>query len=560
MGNYGDTVLPFSRAMANQLARGVTREPSAETRESAVFFDILGTFLVSYPESLARPLHFTGAAAAAAWALLEWCPGRTADVARLAGWLCLSFVASLVFAMLCGAMLAFSPRALIGHGHPELTPLLFGAPAILGFSLHLHRHWPVKKDGQQEAEVAAAASVVVAAGACVALSLHKDLIMIAYIMFAWSVSPALADMTSRAFPCRLRPTIAVFGHVLPWVLLVQLGFVMLEIFIPLTGRSGTSVPGDVVQAGSFGLLLGLLMALSSRFLVVLPKKGLHRTLRLAFLLGVLMAIGLFPYSGERLKRSFMQHTKRVSMEWNVTSKGLKKIGKAVDSSGIWTVAMDWNGVSTLRDHAPFGLPADSTPIDDWDGLYGNLPHYFPLRPFLAGGTWAPRPAPALPTPLKLKVKREGKTGGAGNQEQLLHISVSGGSQIMLALGPRKAVQKWSLGYLPGGFDAKGAVQRWQHNGSNAEGKFGHDWHLPPARNDCDCFWLFFTEGGKNPAKGQHEAFNFAVVALPGELHLDIWAAHLKTASPEMKEHLSRAPGWMELNAWATELQLHTIHV
>ena len=73
--------------------------------------------------------------------------------------------------------------------------------------------------------------------------------------------------------------------------MVQLGFVMLEIFIPLTGRSGTSVPGDVVQAGSFGLLLGLLMALSSRFLVVLPKEGLHRTLRLAFLLGVLMAIG-----------------------------------------------------------------------------------------------------------------------------------------------------------------------------------------------------------------------------------------------------------------------------
>ena len=42
-------------------------------------------------------------------------------------------------------------------------------------------------------------------------------------------------------------------------------------------------------------------------------------------------------------------------------------------------------------------------------------------------------------------------------------------------------------------------------------------------------------GGRNPAKGQHEAFNFAVAALPGELHLDIWAAHLKAASPEMKD-------------------------
>ena len=36
----GDTVLPFSRAMANQLARGVTREPSAETRESASPLDL----------------------------------------------------------------------------------------------------------------------------------------------------------------------------------------------------------------------------------------------------------------------------------------------------------------------------------------------------------------------------------------------------------------------------------------------------------------------------------------------------------------------------------------
>ena len=89
--------------------------------------------------------------------------------------------------------------------------------------------------------------------------------------------------------------------------------------------------------------------------------------------------------------------------------------------------MDWNGVSTLRDHAPFGLPANSTPVDDWDGLYGNVPHYFPLRPFLAGGTWAPRSAPALPTPLKLEVKRVGPMGQAGDQEQLLHFSVSGGS-------------------------------------------------------------------------------------------------------------------------------------
>merc|ERR1719482_2538898 len=209
--------------------------------------------------------------------------------------------------------------------------------------------------------------------------------------------------------------------------------------------------------------------------------------------------------------------------------------------------MDWTGVSFLDDHSPFGLPENSTVVDDSVGIYGNLPHYFPLRQMLPKGAWAPRAAPLLPSSIALRVQRRASTA---RKHQILDFSVKGGPKLTLVLGPRSAVQSWSLGHLPGGFEVDGAKRRWQQNMSAIGGM---DWEVPPARSDCDCLWIFFTEGGRNPAQGRKESFNFSISVLPGILQVHIGAPHLKATTPELQEQLSRAPSWVDLNAWTTEL-------
>merc|ERR1712232_756063 len=250
----------------------------------------------------------------------------------------------------------------------------------------------------------------------------------------------------------------------------------------------------------------------------------------------------------------MQHTKRVRMSWDLEPTGLKKIGEPVDSSGIWTVAMDWNGLSTIRNYAPFGLPENSTPVDDWDptSLYGNVPHYFPLRAFVGKGTWARREAPDLPSKISLDIYHNIKRDQP--DFRVVHFSIRGGPQLMLALGPRSSIMRWSPGYLPGGFGPKGASRRKQN--VSLAGSEGADFDLPPARGDCDCLWVLFTEGGKPEglAQGRKESFNFSIVTVPGTLQLDVWSHHLQVTSPEIREQKSRMPSWVELNAWSTELQ------
>merc|ERR1712060_970473 len=79
--------------------------------------------------------------------------------------------------------------------------------------------------------------------------------------------------------------------------------------------------------------------------------------------------------------------------------------------------------------------------------------------------------------------------------------------------------------------------------------------LPPKRPDCDCYWVLFNEGGRDPTHGKSKAFNFTVAAKPGDLRMDIWSTHLETQSKELTAHRERMPHWVSFAGWVTELQV-----
>ena len=76
--------------------------------------------------------------------------------------------------------------------------------------------------------------------------------------------------------------------------------------------------------------------------------------------------------------------------------------------GLWTTAMDFQNVQTLSE-TPYGPPEGSV-RHDGAGLYGRVPMPFPMKDHLAGGLWSPRPAPALPSRIRLLVEQRAEGG------------------------------------------------------------------------------------------------------------------------------------------------------
>ena len=78
--------------------------------------------------------------------------------------------------------------------------------------------------------------------------------------------------------------------------------------------------------------------------------------------------------------------------------------------GLWTCAMDFNNVQTLRE-TPYGAPVASRHHDATQGLYGRVPMPFPMKHHLAGGLWSPQGPPALPSRIRLDIKPRASQGG-----------------------------------------------------------------------------------------------------------------------------------------------------
>ncbi|CAK9008062.1 unnamed protein product [Durusdinium trenchii] len=207
---------------------------------------------------------------------------------------------------------------------------------------------------------------------------------------------------------------------------------------------------------------GLMLALSAEFTTHLR----HRDVMLAssgiFLFSLLLAFMLFPYSYDRPKRVFQQHVARSEASWNLQTG---EVRWQEMEHGLWTIAMDWNNVGTLKTFAPYGLPAESRPHNDSAGIYGQVPMPFPMKAFLMGGSWSPRRAPDLPSRLSLDL-RAGEV--QRSHYRSLHVSVRGGPQMMMVLAPASRVQQWKE-VLIIEMQSTALIQRIFHWGSHGSG-------------------------------------------------------------------------------------------
>eukprot|EP00927_Polykrikos_kofoidii_P029739 TRINITY_DN25662_c0_g1_i1.p1 TRINITY_DN25662_c0_g1~~TRINITY_DN25662_c0_g1_i1.p1 ORF type:complete len:902 (+),score=87.36 TRINITY_DN25662_c0_g1_i1:276-2708(+) len=536
---YGETAFELVNGMLQTLSRG--RPVGAQAQEVLVYFDIAGAVLVSYSASMAQQVHIAGSIVLATWALRR----RPTSVLIFVFKLLVCFVCSIILALLSGLVLAFSPLSLVGSGHPEVAFLLFAPPAANGF---LHIFFMFFKDKSREEEIAAA-SIVIASSVCIGQSLSPVGILASYIPFAFAAFPGVAGAISTLCPSGIGCCVTVCGFLLPWLLVSQLSVLGFDLLCPLTMRSGTSIPGDALLAGFVGILVALFMLCSARFLIRLPQKGTHRCLCGTLLLGFCLASSLFPYSSDRPKRVFHVDVARSKFVWDYRQTPFESPQQSMMDSGLWTVTMDWNGVATFQKHAAFGFLPGTVIHNDSIGLYGEMPHPFPLRYMIGGGAWTPGPPPELPNNLVVDIALA-RSENAGSKE--VHISVSGGPHVMLAVGPRSMIRRWSFGHF--------AETSLGMTTSQRPGDDMLPYGLPLARSDCDCFFLTFHEGGADPTQGRVEAFNFTIETNQGLLLMETSAAHMETTSPRLQAQQARMPHWASSAGWVSELQVHEIYL
>lgn len=525
---YGETVHEFARGMASKLKAG--RPSGAEVTDAAVFFDVGGLFFVEYAASTAQQLHIATSLVILTALLLSGGFGVLAAAMKLL----LCAVMSLLSAVLSGACIAYTPAAMVAAGHPELAPFLFGPPALMSFLGCFHSL------GIYEVEKG---SIALAAAICLALSASPITVMASYLFLIWSLIPVLAVTMASVVPIISAPLV-VGSYILPWMLYVQMLVLGLDFLSPLTFRSGTTIPGDVVVGGFYGLMTGLLLSLSAQFFVQLRRRDVMVVSVAIFFLSLLLAFQLFPYSYDRPKRVFQQHVARSQATWHTDPQGQSSVQWEEMEHGLWTTAMDWNNVATLQDFTPYGLPAGSRRHNDSAGIYGQVPMPFPMKAFLVGGAWAPRDAPKLPSKISLDLA---VTNSEGLRE--VFVSARGPPQMMMVLSPASKVVAWTYGRNERRMDMPRPS-----NSNDPYLRLG----LPRKRSDCDCFFLLYAEGGPQPSYGEKEAFNFTVLVPPGEMHFDVWALHLETMSPELQYEEERFPSWVAHMGWVSELQVHKI--
>eukprot|EP00405_Crypthecodinium_cohnii_P011347 CAMPEP_0206442456 /NCGR_PEP_ID=MMETSP0324_2-20121206/13832_1 /ASSEMBLY_ACC=CAM_ASM_000836 /TAXON_ID=2866 /ORGANISM="Crypthecodinium cohnii, Strain Seligo" /LENGTH=871 /DNA_ID=CAMNT_0053910301 /DNA_START=54 /DNA_END=2669 /DNA_ORIENTATION=- len=539
---YGDTALQLAEGIAEKLDAGPLSETAAK-EESAVFFDIAGVFTVVYSAPLALRVHLTSSVLIFSWLFHQggFAPLQVGLRVALAG------IGGLLTSLGVAGVVSFSSGALASSSTPALSFLLYASATTLGFFGALDRLGFEKFSQQEVVRGSIALTTLVSTFS----SLWSRTVIGSYVPFVVSIIPCLADiLRTLVLPSTLGDIVFLISFLLPWQLISQLYVLAVELLCALTMRSGTSVPGELVVAGIQGLLVACIAIVSANFLVVLPRRPVMNAMAVTLALGLIIACSTFPYSYDRPKRIYLQDTARTGFVWDLSKESGTPPAAFSISSGVWTVSMDWNNVDTMAEHSEVGLPLQSKYVDESIGLYGEMPYPFPIKPFLKGGVFSTGERPRLPNALELRLDKVPSIGSGGSSH--VHVSVSGGPQIFMAIGPRSAVKRWSLGYE---HDKSSTLEsHMQKVDSNLPNE------LPPLRNDCDCLWLMFNEGGRDPTRGRAEAFNLTLDVTENNFRIDAWSTHLSSTSDRIEAYKARAPSWAAVMGWVSEVQVHKIQL
>jgi len=534
---YGDHML----ALVSELGRRLPHVGPRDVERVICFFDLLGMVMVTYDAVRGQPLHVVAVLVLAA-SLLSWpsgrqLAGRRAVLAALA--LLWAEVVTIVSGAAVGGLLFLSGAGMPWYGRPLLLVPMLIAP-VLTASLECSRR--IIRSFREE-EVQAAAMLVPGALLGLFTALPSPTVnAMTYLPLVLLLSPLLLAWPAIKLAKRAAPLIWIAGYLLPWTCLLQLIILGLEVFLPITGRSGLVVPGGVILGAFCGFSVGVVVLLSAPVVARVAPSHLmlaERALLVFAALAILPAVavpGIFrAFDSAHPKRLFLQHFSQAFHEASVpvmdVSGGpdLLDVSEAVQNrSWIWLVPTDSEGLTPVSGFDFFGAANRSSSrvtMENWPSVYAQLPYIMPLKFMMppASGGLLEAGMPALPPeypPLTVALAAQQLPHGWVR----LHVTLAAGAPQLTAAVPSRGLRAWSFGTLP------------------------------RPRMDCDCHYVLHGMGGQPRPPARTWQFWLDVErswAAREPYALEVYGHWSEGPTPELKALLAELPDFISPVAWPT---------
>lgn len=521
----------------------------------AVFFDIGGVVWISYSRTSARMIHLL--AGVLALGAVHVTTARPSLLAREL----FALLASVAVAAAVGGVL-WHYRPMACYGSHTLALALY-APLALAVALAIRdRAFP-----QAAATTAPLPSVssttVRSLGAAALLPWLLALTILEAGGLGSAYLPAMvcacngaglllaqrlaAPGGSPATSAMSAATAQVLGALLPALHLSDLLGWLVEVLIPITGRSGVVIPSDIVIA----VIMALITALCGGTLTAVLHTSRYAVRRVCG--GLVLMSALSAYAA--LERSTIFHA--AAPKRLLVHHVAREVNGEPYDAGLWISAFDVAGLRELR-RVPakqLGVPAihgEEAHACDLDlpstGCYFSFPYFWPLHPVigapdglssvyatklyrgLSDGARSPNVAPVEPPPIafveRLRLERFVTVNASGGVSRL-SLRITGPSHMGLVL-PEGRLAAWSLTPTA----------------------------PPPRRSsfapDERVVFAFATNGGMDgrgePNKARIWDFWVEVVG-HALLEFVVYGHYVESRSPELDELLPRMPPGVREGTW-----------
>ncbi|GCB71991.1 endoplasmic reticulum metallopeptidase 1 [Scyliorhinus torazame] len=356
----GDNIL----AVLQYLATSEELADSTQYRHGTmIFFDVLGLFVVAYPQRIGAIINYLVAVAAVVYLGKKFSISINRgshyrrDLLYGIGVTIICWFIIFVTTLIVAVFVSLTGHAMSWYSHFYVSVILYGSIAlaklILIHTLAKNLYYGNMNDFYL-AELYFDVSLTI--WCCTLVYFTQRDLCSAYVPGLWVAFPLLVrlligkELNEKGATVKLT-AIYFLGLFIPHLLTMYLFWGAFEMFTPILGRSGTEIPPDVVLAS---IIAAYTIILTTYFvsLIYLCRSTKWTLLGLVtvFLISVTLVCSgaFFPYTsdpaGPHPKRIFLQHTTRTFHDLN--REVIKK------DSGIWINGFDYTLMSHITPHIP----------------------------------------------------------------------------------------------------------------------------------------------------------------------------------------------------------------
>ncbi|XP_013399485.1 endoplasmic reticulum metallopeptidase 1-like [Lingula anatina] len=453
MQRGGENVL---KTIQTLLASPYLEHPGDYRHGNMVFFDVVGTFMISYPERLGEILNLFTVL------LVFWRIGKKVASESSKNLHGLFYVTTLVKALLCilmswaaavctvigvAGLLMATQCTMAWYGNHLWVVGLYVCPAVaVSIALHAYFKTLIFEDQQDEWELEDVffdASLSVWTMFLIILTYNG--LGSAYFALLWTLLPILIrGYLAKFMKITAKGNLAGFmllhfvAILFPNLMSLYGLYGLFEMFVPVLGRIGTEVYPDVAVAGMsvFAVIVCMLFQLGLVYTTHSVRKilSLLTSMSVIALLLVIFTPFGFPYQELTPQKSVLHHIER---RFHTVSGNL-----STKDSGLWYIPFDQPGtLSSWQRKIP---RLEEGIVAECKGPYCGWPYYYPMLTLMKQTYYIPS-GELKDTPrgqIKL-VSRE----DLSDSKQMLTFQIEGPDHMTIFFQPKpwSHLVKWSMG-------------------------------------------------------------------------------------------------------------------